>query len=449
MYGIYARQSVEKKDSISIEMQVELGRSLLPEGERACVYEDRGYTGTNVNRPAFQQMLVEIRAGHLRGIIVYKLDRISRSLNDFAKLSEELERHHVTLISYGEHLDTGSPMGMMLVRMLIMFAEMEQKTISARIRDNYYARAEMKKPLGGAAPYGYHRDWTVNPVEAAIVFSLFQQVLCGKSFDQLAQMLNGKEIHSPKGKKWTGMQVSRMLRNPVYVKSTAEVHAYFQSKGAQLLHPPEEYAAGNGCHSIRKGESDVIAAGSHKGIIDAELWLAVQQALQQRKPSSSAGSGRLSWLQGLVLCGHCGQSCYVRCNGRGYMYFTCRGRRLGSCKGLKALRTENVEKLAEGVLIKEMEQLLEENTALREEQLLRQKEIAQKIAEIREDPDTVEVQLTVLERLYQSRRGKKRAFNNSPVNLWKACSIEQRKAAARLLVKNIIVTEEKYTLILR
>lgn len=452
MYGIYARQSVEKKESISIEMQVELGRSLVPEGEEAVIYEDRGYTGTNVNRPAFQQMLVEIRRGRINGIIVYKLDRISRSLSDFARLSEELEQHGVKLISYGENLDTGSPMGMMLVRLLIMFAEMEQKTISARIRDNYYARAEMKKPLGGAPPYGYNRDWTVNPAEAETILSVFQQALCGKSLDQLAQTLNGRGIPSPKGKKWTGMQISRMLRNPVYVKGSAEVYAHFLGKNAELLHPPEEYVTGNGCICIRRGASMVIAAGTHRGIIDDGLWLAVQNTLARRKPSSNAGSGSMSWLQGLVLCGHCGEACYVRSNGKGYRYFTCRGRRMGICRGLKALHTENVEKLAERILICEIGQLLGEKYDA-QEHLLRKcaddKEIAERIAWIREDPDTAEEHFPVLERLYSRRVQKESVFNNSPVDLWKALSLEQRKAAAQLILKKIIVTEEKYTLLLR
>ncbi|MGN0592639.1 MAG: recombinase family protein [Ruminococcus sp.] len=462
MYGIYARQSVEKRDSVSIEMQIELCRKLVPEGTETRVYEDKGYTGTNVKRPAFQQMLAHIRSGEIEGILVYKLDRISRSLSDFARLSEELETHHVKLISYGENFDTGSPMGMMLVHMLIMFAEMEQKTISTRIRDNYYARAAMKKELGGIPPYGFQKDWTVERTESQVVFSIYQQALCGKSLDCTAQMLNQQQIPSPKEKTWTGMQIGRILRNPAYVESNAAVYAYFQKHGARMLHPAEEYCTGCGCHAIQNEDTLCIAAGTHKGFVPPALWLAVQEKLRQKKPSCNGGSGESSWLQGLVLCGYCGASCYVRSNGKGkpYVYFACRGKRMGTCRGLKAVRTQPIEDAIAQVLSAEIERLLSEAVTVPEDTLLAcsqlDAEIAQTVQFMGAHPSAAEDMACQLEQLYEKRnqlsQQVQRTFhkiNGSGESLWKALSFAQKKAAAHLLLQNVIVTEKNCTVILR
>ncbi len=461
MYGIYARQSVEKRDSISIEMQIDLCRRMIPEKEETMIYADPGYTGTNLKRPAFQQMLVEIRKGRLRGIVVYKLDRISRSLSDFARLSEELERHHVKLISYGERFDTGSPMGMMLVRMLIMFAEMEQKTISARIKDNYYARAEMKKALGGTPPYGFEKDWTADAAKSHVVFSLFQQTLCGKSLDRVAQTLNQQQISSPKGKRWTGMQISRILRNPAYVKSNAAVYTYFQRKGAQMLHPAEDYCKGSGCLAIQKGEVLCIAAGSHSGIISAELWLSVQELLDQRKPSANGGSGETSWMQGLVLCGYCGESCYVRSNSAGmpYVYFVCRGKRLGICRGLKAIRTQPIENQVGQILQTEMQRILSEHVTVEDPLVLRSHALDQETEELlcmmQENPHAAADLRHRLEEVYQQRnqlhsqvQRSFHKFSGKEEILWKTLTLEQKKAIAQLLVKKVLLTQEQITLIL-
>lgn len=461
MYGIYARQSVEKRDSVSIEMQIELCRKLVPDGADVQVYEDRGYTGTNTNRPAFQRMRKEICSGHISGVIVYKLDRISRSLSDFARLSEELELYHVKLISYGENFDTGSPMGMMLVRMLILFAEMEQKTISARIRDNYYTRAEMKKALGGVPPYGYAKDWTIHPQEAAVVLSTFQDALCGKSLDRIARRLSNEKIPSPKGIRWTGAQVGRMLHRAAYVKSNAAVYAYFQRHAAKLLHPAEDFCKACGCITIQANEGLVVAAGTHEGIVPAEIWLAVQELLHQKKPSCNGGSGNTSWLQGLIVCGKCGQSCYVRSNGKGkpYVYFVCRGKRLGLCSGLRAMRTYSVEKAAEQLLAGEVQRLLAEDSDPAEESILEGCSLDTEIAEIlrflQEHPDSAEEMSPQLEALCRRRNQqniqmrRRVSFPQNNRELWKTLSAEQKKSIAHLLLKNVILTEERMTLIFR
>ena len=422
MYAIYARQSLDKKDSISIEMQIDLCSRLIPDSAEREIFQDKGFSGTNTRRPAFQKMLSMIKKGDVKCIVVYKLDRISRSLIDFAKLWDVLNNANVKLISYSEQFDTRTPMGEMLVKLLIMFAEMEQKTISARISDNYLARAEMHKPLGGIRPYGYNEKWEICPHEADVVHEIYRCVISGMSFDSTAAMLNKRHEPSPSRSKWTGMQVSRIVKNTVYAAGNEEVRKYLASKG-KLLHSDDEYCKGNGCITIQRRNVLYIAAGTHKGIIPAEMWLETQDIIFQRKPSSNSGSGKKSWLQGLVLCGKCGNSCYVRCSGKDdrYVYFVCRGKRNGICQGLSAVKTKPAEEFAAQVLEKEMGKLLRESCKKTEQD--------RELNAIAGMPFT---------------NKKRRAFRGFGM-----LDFEQKKAAAKILIKNIILTENEISIILR
>ena len=187
MIAIYARQSVERPDSISIAMQVEHCRRICPQSVPQQVYTDRGFSGTNTRRPALQQMLEAVEQGQIESVYVYKLDRISRSLCDFAAMMQEFRRRGVTLHSVRESFDTQTEIGGMLLNLLMMFAELEQKTIAGRVRDNYYARAVQQLALGGA-PHG------------TLVLTAHQQAGRGRL---------GRRFESPAGK---GVYLSLILR---------------------------------------------------------------------------------------------------------------------------------------------------------------------------------------------------------------------------------------------
>ena len=119
--AIYGRQSIDKKDSISIESQFEFCRYELKGGE-AKEYKDKGYSGKNIERPDFQRLLQDIRLGLIKRVIVYKLDRISRSIVDFAKLMELFKQYDVEFVSCTEKFDTSTPMGRAMLNICIVFA---------------------------------------------------------------------------------------------------------------------------------------------------------------------------------------------------------------------------------------------------------------------------------------------------------------------------------------
>src|SRR5699024_6849293 len=174
---IYARQSVDRKDSISIESQIDFCKYEL-KGGSCRVFKDKGYSGKNTDRPEFQKLLGEIRKGKVRRVIVYKLDRISRSILDFANMMELFQQYNVEFVSSTEKFDTSTPMGRAMLNICIVFAQLERETIQKRVTDAYYSRSQRGFKMGGKAPYGFHTEpikmdgintkkLVVNPEEAA------------------------------------------------------------------------------------------------------------------------------------------------------------------------------------------------------------------------------------------------------------------------------------------
>ena len=129
---IYARQSVDRKDSISIESQIDFCKYEL-KGGSCRVFKDKGYSGKNTDRPEFQKLLGEIRKGKVRRVIVYKLDRISRSILDFATMMELFQEYDVEFVSSTEKFDTSTPMGRAMLNICIVFAH--QRPCSDRVEN--------------------------------------------------------------------------------------------------------------------------------------------------------------------------------------------------------------------------------------------------------------------------------------------------------------------------
>ena len=136
--AIYARQSVDKKDSVSIEAQIDDCRRLCSANPR--IYSDRGFSGKNVERPDMQKLIKDIRSGIIKKVVVYKVDRISRNLSDFCNLYDMMKKKDCDFVSSTQPLDTTDPMGEAMLKILFIFAEMERQNTQARIIDNYNYR---------------------------------------------------------------------------------------------------------------------------------------------------------------------------------------------------------------------------------------------------------------------------------------------------------------------
>ena len=138
---IYARQSVDKKDSVSIETQIDDCKTRCKTAN-IRIYKDKGYSGKNTERPEFKKLVRDIEAGLISKVVVYKLDRISRNITDFYKVYELMKQHNCVFISKTEEFDTSNPMGRAMMGILAVFAQMERENIQTRIKDNYGYRVQ-------------------------------------------------------------------------------------------------------------------------------------------------------------------------------------------------------------------------------------------------------------------------------------------------------------------
>ena len=154
LYDVFSKY---RQDSISIESQIDFCKYEL-KGGSCKIFKDKGYSGKNTDRPEFQRLLDEIRKGKVRRVIVYKLDRISRSILDFANMMELFQEYDVEFVSSTEKFDTSTPMGRAMLNICIVFAQLERETIQKRVTDAYYSRCLKGFHMSGQAPYGFRLE---------------------------------------------------------------------------------------------------------------------------------------------------------------------------------------------------------------------------------------------------------------------------------------------------
>ncbi len=157
--AVYARQSADRKDSISIESQIEFCRYEL-KGGTCKEYRDKGFSGKNTDRPQFQELISDIKKGLISKVIVYKLDRISRSILDFSAMMELFQQYSVEFVSSTEKFDTSTPMGRAMLNICIVFAQLERETIQD-IRCLLFpepARIQVRRQSPLRLPHGTGQD---------------------------------------------------------------------------------------------------------------------------------------------------------------------------------------------------------------------------------------------------------------------------------------------------
>lgn len=283
--AIYARQSVDRTDSISIENQIEWCRHET-HGMAYRTYCDRGYSGGNTHRPGFAAMMEDIKNGRIRRVIVYKLDRISRSLVDFMGIMEQFQRYAVEFISATERFETASPMGRAMLAICMVFAELERETIRKRVTDAYAARCRRGFYMGGRIPYGFHlRETVIDGIhtamyepeeqEAAQIREIYRLYAVGDATMQsLAETLPARGIRHLRGGMWISARISDILRNPIYVRADTRIREYFLANGSVVMDSAASYRATNGCYLYDSAGESVLVIAPHEGLVDAGLWLA-------------------------------------------------------------------------------------------------------------------------------------------------------------------------------
>jgi len=344
MNALYVRQSIDKKDSISIESQIQ---ACLTEnrGSPCRIYSDRGYSGSTTDRPGYTSMMHDIRGGQISGVIVYRLDRLSRSVSDFSRMWETFEKYHVSFASVNEKIDSKSPIGKAMIYIIMTFAQLERETIAERITDNYKSRLASGSWTGGKAPFGFaNHKMIVNGKPAATlipdsnstyvkyIFERYADTSC--SLSSLAKDLCSKNIYPAGRKAWDNTALSRILRSPVYVSADQSILDHYIKAGfSDFSNPPESF---DGTYSAqitgrRSGHrknpmpQQRISLTNFAGIIDPETWLKCQYKLDCNRVSARAPSQKYTWLTGLLKCEKCGYS-LVSKRSAGKIYLCCSGR---------------------------------------------------------------------------------------------------------------------------
>lgn len=223
--AIYVRVSTLHqidRDSLPMQKQDLLAYAKLMLNTDDCViFEDAGYSGKNTDRPKFQEMMSQMRAGAFTHLLVWKIDRISRNLLDFATMYNELKALGVTFVSKNEQFDTSTAMGEAMLKIILVFAELERNMTSERVTATMISRANNGLWNGGRIPYGYDYDYethefSVNEEESKVVILMHDMYEQERSLVRVVRELNERGYRSRAGNLWSPVSLLIILRNVFY-----------------------------------------------------------------------------------------------------------------------------------------------------------------------------------------------------------------------------------------
>ena len=316
--AIYTRKSSDEgleKEFNSLDAQREACDAYIRSQKHAGwvavrdLYDDGGLSGGSMERPALQRLLADIKAGKVQIVVVYKVDRLTRSLADFAKIVDVLDAHGASFVSVTQQFNTTTSMGRLTLNMLLSFAQFEREIAGERIRDKIAASKAKGMWMGGSLPLGYDvrdRKLVVNAAEAESVRLIFQRYaelgsvrLLGAELEQrgiVSKRRPGRAGSSAGGNRVKGGALYTLLQNPVY--------------RGQVRHKGNVYP------------------GQHEAIVDADLWQIVQDRLaaNRQERTLAVGAEAPSLLAGLIIDASGGRLSPSHANKRGkrYRYYVSR-----------------------------------------------------------------------------------------------------------------------------
>lgn len=299
--------------------------------------------------------------------IVYKLDRISRSIVDFAKLMELFKQYDVEFVSCTEKFDTSTPMGRAMLNICIVFAQLERESIQMRVQDAFYSRCTKGYYMRGRTPYGFDTEpivmdgiKTKKLVEnaemdfAELMYQMYAEP--GNSYGDISRYFAENDIKVYDKSLKRGF-IAQLLRNPVYVQADMDIYEYFKAQGVKIESPPEMFTGDNSCYLYqgREGEEPILVIAPHQGRIPSQLWLTVQRKLSQNTTFQNGRKCHNTWLAGKIKCGRCGYALASLNARNGVTYLRCKQRADNkSCEGAGTLTAQSMEAFVYGEMVKKM-----------------------------------------------------------------------------------------------
>jgi site-specific DNA recombinase len=326
--AIYTRKSTEEgldQDFNSLQAQREAGEAYIRSQRQLGwvalpeTYDDGGYTGANLERPALQRLLHEMGERKVDCVIVYKVDRLSRSLLDFARLMSVFEQQGVSFVSVTQEFNTTSSLGRLTLNILLSFAQFEREIIGERTRDKLGAARRKGKWIGGIPILGYDvasagGRLVVNAAEAEQVREIFAIAASAENLEKAQQEIARRGIET---KCWTS-RTGRHHAGKAISKSTLRA----------LL--------GNVLYIGSIRHKGTVYPGEQTGIVDPAIWEQVNRQLEARGrfQTGKKHRRRQAVLNGCVYCDQCGSAMVVQAttrHGRRYQYFGCPRGKSGEC----------------------------------------------------------------------------------------------------------------------
>jgi site-specific DNA recombinase len=273
-------------------------------------YDDGGFTGGNMERPALKRLLADVEAGKIDCLVTYKIDRLSRSLLDFARIIGIFEKHHVSFVSITQQFNSATSMGRLVLNVLLSFAQFEREIISERTRDKIAATRRKGKWSGGLPILGYDVDHhilrlVVNPKEAGRVRVIFDLYL---EHQALLPVVRELERRGWRTKVWVTRK-GRKLGGQPFTKTNLHKLLTNATYAGKLRYKKE------------------VHNGEHPAIVDPVKWQKVQELLQGNRYKGSTERNRSeAILKGLLYCRPCGSAMsptYSSKGGKRYRYYMC------------------------------------------------------------------------------------------------------------------------------
>ena len=259
-------------------------------------YDDPGFSGGTLERPALQRLLRDVEAGKVDAVICYRIDRLTRSLTDFARLVDVFERQNISLVSITEHFNTATSIGRLNLHVIMSFAQYERELAGERIRDKFLASRKRGLWMGGHAPLGYDvrdRKLVINAGEGQLVRHVFRRFLQVGSATKLAQELNTAGHRTKRGKPFDKGVVYKLLNNPTYTGRVTHKEAVYE--------------------------------GQHEAIVDRGTWDKVHVILAENahRRASRTRAATPALLKGLIFGpdGHAMAPSHTRRRGRLYRFY--------------------------------------------------------------------------------------------------------------------------------
>lgn len=342
-YVIYSRKSKFTGKGESVENQIEICKAYIKSNfdinvkdEDIIIKQDEGFSGKDVKRPQFQEMMTLVKDKQVKVIVVYKLDRLSRNVLDFCEMYNELELYNTKFASVSEHFDTTTSMGRAMLMITMTFAQLERETIAERIRDNMMELAKTGRWLGGNTPMGFESEkmekfningkkvslYKLSPIndEIEIIKLIYDKYLELKSLTTLETFLLNNNLKTRRECDFARWGLKKILTNPVYAIADKDMFNYFKNNDMDIFNDEIDWDGTYGVMSYNKTSKTktgsvktkdkdqwINAIGKHQGIIKGKDWVEVQTLLN----SNQNKAYRLpvknnSILAGILRCERCG-----------------------------------------------------------------------------------------------------------------------------------------------